>query len=97
MPTLPKNKRPPWLPERKAWEHPGRRDDVYQSPRWKALRKWYRIANPLCVVCGDAMQDIDHIVPLSQGGDPYDIDNLQSLCRRCHNDKTNEDKKHGKE
>lgn len=88
MPILPKPKRAPWLPERKAWVHPTRRDDVYQSKRWKELRVWYRMHNPLCVQCGDAMYVVDHITPMSQGGAAWDVDNLQSLCRRCHDAKT---------
>jgi 5-methylcytosine-specific restriction endonuclease McrA len=38
----------------------------------------------LCRKCGDAGIDIDHI-----NGDSWDMDNLQLLCRACHNEKTN--------
>jgi 5-methylcytosine-specific restriction endonuclease McrA len=27
-------------------------------------------------------------VPIHRGGEPYDLDNLQSLCHRCHRRKT---------
>ena len=27
-------------------------------------------------------------MPLHQGGDPYALENLQALCRRCHIEKT---------
>ena len=33
--------------------------------------------------------DVDHIVPLSKGGAPFDLGNLQPLCRECHNNKIN--------
>lgn len=35
-------------------------------------------------------KDVDHIVPFTSVDDPRrtDIDNLQSLCRSCHNAKT---------
>ena len=52
---------------------------------------------PYCEVCGGddweenplvpAVQ-VDHIVPLHLGGDPYAKENLQSLCFRCHVIKT---------
>jgi len=32
---------------------------------------------------------IDHIIPISRGGAPLDLANLQSLCLSCHNRKTN--------
>jgi hypothetical protein len=38
----------------------------------------------ICRKCGAAGVDIDHI-----NGDSIDMDNLQLLCRACHNEKTN--------
>ena len=35
---------------------------------------------------------MDHIRPLSDGGEPFDLDNLQTLCRPCHFDKTTLDR-----
>ena len=35
----------------------------------------------------DATYEIDHIIPLYQGGS-NDISNLQALCRNCHGKKT---------
>jgi len=32
--------------------------------------------------------EIDHIVPLSEGGAPLDRENLQGLCREHHREKT---------
>ena len=42
-----------------------------------------------CVRCGASGREyeIDHIVPLSDGGHPFDPDNLQRLCTRCHGKK----------
>jgi len=38
-----------------------------------------------CVKCGRAGRlEVDHIIPLYQGGAPVDLDNLQTLCRPCH-------------
>lgn len=30
---------------------------------------------------------VDHIIELSEGGAAYDMRNLQTLCRECHNRK----------
>lgn len=45
---------------------------------------------PYCQICErtsgglvEAVQ-VDHIIPLEVGGDPFDPENLQSLCKRCH-------------
>ena len=34
--------------------------------------------------------DMDHVLPIAEGGDPFSLDNLQSLCVRCHKRKTAE-------
>ena len=34
---------------------------------------------------------LDHIKPLADGGDAYDLDNLQFLCRSCHGKKSIEE------
>jgi 5-methylcytosine-specific restriction endonuclease McrA len=32
--------------------------------------------------------EVDHIVEIGRGGAPLDYDNLQTLCRACHREKT---------
>jgi 5-methylcytosine-specific restriction endonuclease McrA len=40
-------------------------------------------------VCGDRCEaHADHIVPVSQGGERYDVSNGQCLCVSCHGRKT---------
>jgi 5-methylcytosine-specific restriction endonuclease McrA len=40
-------------------------------------------------VCSDHREaHADHIVPVSQGGERYDVANGQCLCVRCHGRKT---------
>ena len=68
-------------------------DDIYYSTKWRKLRKWFIDKNPICAEClkNDlivAAEIVDHIVEVRDGGDFFDIDNLQSLCRHCHNIKT---------
>ena len=46
--------------------------------------------NPLCERCEKInliipTEAVHHIIPISQGGDPWDLDNLESLCIKCHN------------
>jgi len=57
----------------------------------KAVRK---AGGATCARCSftylPSAVDIDHIKPLSRGGEDVD-DNVQVLCRTCHRIKTNED------
>ena len=42
-----------------------------------------------CVKCERyGRMEVDHIVRLEDGGDPYELGNLQTLCRACHIAKT---------
>lgn len=69
----------------------------------KALRKTYRYQqfrnrfmrrNPLCAWCERQgvvrlADEMDHIVPVSEAPDRvWDLENLQGLCRECHEKKT---------
>lgn len=71
----------------------------YDSREWReklrpaALRRDRR----LCVAClrrGRLVRatDVDHVVPISAGGSPRSMDNLQSLCASCHSHKTGAEK-----
>ena len=66
-------------------------DKIYQSKEWKAVRAIAKARQPFCVVCGKPTQIIDHIVPIEHGGATLNLDNLQGLCRGCHNKKTAQD------
>ena len=68
---------------------------VYATPRWR-----YRIAPRIrsrdgyrCRRCGKWGNQVDHIVSMSDGGDPWDEANLQTLCLPCHNAKTHVDRR----
>lgn len=58
--------------------------------RWAAARRAvFERDGHRCRKCGRVGRlEVDHIVPLKQGGGPWVLDNLQSLCRRCHIEKT---------
>jgi len=51
--------------------------------QWTKFSQWYKRKNPICVKCGRVAYIVHHIVPLPRG-QKYDLDNLQSLCRPCH-------------
>ncbi len=67
--------------------------EIYNTQRWRKLSKIQLAENPLCVSCMDKgitrlAKHSDHIIPIEQGGEPFDQANLQSLCIRCHSSKT---------
>ena len=59
-------------------------------------RRWARVRREVlerdgyrCQGCGKAgVLEVDHVVPVSAGGDRWDLANLQALCRGCHIAKT---------
>lgn len=64
--------------------------------RWRRVREVHLHAEPLCRMCkADGLVTmatmVDHIVPIADGGEKLDEDNLQSLCRDCHARKTADD------
>lgn len=85
---------------KKVYEHHHHQGKhIYSSARWRNLRNQFIKHNPLCAHCkvddiitpGDM---VDHIVEIEDGGEIWDVDNLQTLCNSCHNKKTgNEVKK----
>ena len=69
---------------------------IYQSSEWRMARyAALQEAEHHCWYCWeyrevlvtDSLQ-VDHIISLEEGGAPYDINNLQVLCRDCHTFKT---------
>lgn len=54
--------------------------------------------NPLCAECDRHAlvtpgEVVDHVKELKDGGDPWDVENLETLCRACHQKKTGEEVK----
>ena len=99
MPTIKKHTHRPWLPkENKPFEgYKHHNTAFYQSRQWRNLRALKLQMNPLCEECERQgrlvpAQMVDHIIPINKGGEPLSMDNLQSLCNRCHSIKTAKDK-----
>ncbi len=60
---------------------------IYSTERWKRIRAIARRrAGGLCERCGREAKalDVHHRVALKDGGEPYDPDNLEVVCRPCH-------------
>jgi 5-methylcytosine-specific restriction protein A len=73
------------------------KNPFYDSRFWRdRLRPWQLQHQPLCEHClalglCTAATQVDHIKPISDGGDARDPDNLQSLCASHHSQKTRAD------
>ena len=73
------------------------RQAIYSSTTWKQLRETKLRQKPLCECCLKqgiikVAQDVHHVISFMSTSNPverdrlaYDLDNLQSLCRECHN------------
>lgn len=63
---------------------------IYRTPQWQAVRLLAKRRDGWkCVQCGARGRlEVDHILGLRDGGAPYDLTNLQTLCPACHSRKT---------
>jgi 5-methylcytosine-specific restriction protein A len=82
-------------PCRRPWQgstNPG------STSRWRELRAAKLRASPICEHegCRLLATEIDHIIPLSAGGDRWDWSNLSALCHQHHADKTVIDSQRGR-
>ena len=66
------------------------RQAVYVSKRWRRLRRSVLASSRRrCAICGRAGRlEVDHLIPMFDGGETWAIANLQALCRGCHFAKT---------
>lgn len=98
MPYLPKPKRRQRVYGKPLSGHNTRRqrdhhDEFYNTTTWRRIRKQFIEAHPICKWCDEENKTtqaevVDHITPIKQGGDMTNINNLQSLCTRCHAQKS---------
>ena len=63
---------------------------LYNTKLWRRLRHYQLLKEPLCKYCADIGQItpatiVDHIEP-HKGNEAlmFNADNLQSLCKQCH-------------
>ena len=71
--------------------------ELYNSAKWKTVRKKFLIENPVCCRCGAPAEIVDHVKGHSIGKDIHgktwqdyfwDKSNYQSMCWSCHSRKT---------
>lgn len=74
----------PWI---KNTRYQGARNNdtsFYRTPEWRRTRRLFLQLNPICVICGNPAQMVDHKVRILDGGGKHDYDNLQAMCNKCH-------------
>lgn len=93
MPTINKGKK---NKPRTGDQYDAARRRIYNSDRWRKLRRYKFQINPLCERCLakgkiTPAEDIHHRMSFMQTDNPeiryhlaYDIENLESLCKQCH-------------
>lgn len=64
----------------RRWEKPR---DVAYDRNWKLKSRIFLANHPVCARCGEPSQLTHHITRKREGG-ADDWDNLEALCRRCH-------------
>jgi 5-methylcytosine-specific restriction enzyme A len=59
---------------------------VYKSQQWVELRKRVLREETSCAEegCQERSTSVDHIVPLAEGGAPYDRSNVRGMCYPHH-------------
>ncbi|MCD9196063.1 HNH endonuclease [Streptomyces albireticuli] len=78
---------------RKAWANKSKAWGAGSTRKWRTRRAQQLADEPHCRRCGTKATQVDHIVPLSEGGSQWDQANLQSLCADCHELKSAEDRR----
>ena len=76
--------------EQKNWLKDKEHEKFYNSKAWRHLSLSYKMKHPVCEVegCNQPSYYTDHIIPMSQGGDEWNEDNFQALCKSCNGSKT---------
>lgn len=97
MPKRPVNIKRPWVQERKPFGRDRDFSKFYNARKWRNTAKAHKLKHPFCVDCEKegivaAVKVTDHVRGLGflmdNGLDPYDYNELQSLCEKHHNIKS---------
>tara|TARA_R100000654_G_scaffold21267_5_gene42921 strand:+ start:12043 stop:12384 length:342 start_codon:yes stop_codon:yes gene_type:complete len=97
MPYLPSTTNYKWLRKikkdyNKSYSNP-KYAKLYNTSRWRKMRDNYIMQNPICIICKKnnrirKADVVDHIIEVADGGNMWELSNLQSLCDPCHRSKT---------
>jgi len=71
-------------PGRKTFCSDGCSYKYYHGMVWIGVKNDYLKQHPQCERCGAPAVEVHHIVPICEGGDIFDTDNLMALCHECH-------------
>lgn len=87
-----------WLPTKDQWFCPNVCEDGFRlrcDPMY-IKQMVHERDNGICALCGksDPRWEMDHIIPVSQGGGLCELSNYQTLCGSCHHQKT-QNQRHG--
>lgn len=94
MPTRIPSHRPARSRTARKRDDSGRPNAAQRGYCDKAHRAWRQAVlvkcNWQCVDCGKVETSLhaDHVTPISQGGERYDVGNGEARCVRCHGRKT---------
>jgi 5-methylcytosine-specific restriction protein A len=92
MPNRPKQHKPMGAANKRTKRHKGRRPSAARRGYGRRHRRWRKMVlarDAICKRCNRAPStDADHILPVSNGGEPYSLENGQGLCHSCHGRKT---------
>lgn len=82
-----------YAPKKRYEHHYHQGKHIYSSARWVRLRGDFLRHNPLCAKHQSLglfipATIVDHIVEIEDGGEVWDVSNLQGLCDECHKVKT---------
>ena len=95
MPYAPKTFRPKHAVEQRRVQRSDKKaDPFYMSIPWRRLRDVVRAEEPCCRECEKQgrttpTEHVDHIIPRRTRPDLELVrENLQGICRACHNAKT---------
>jgi 5-methylcytosine-specific restriction protein A len=79
--------------EKTVGDRKAERQAIYNTTRWKRLRKELLMKNPICQICKKQLsQHVHHIDSfMNYKGQTridvaYNSDNLQCVCMDCHNE-----------
>ena len=72
--------------------HPDNKE--YYDKEYKIFKILYKDESIIKVILGNSNYLIaDHIIPIAIGGEEYNLNNVQTLCKKCNKIKTKEDMK----
>lgn len=68
---------------------------VYNTKRWKVLRRHKLFLNPICERCtAELAVDVHHRHGVEN--DPWSVDGLEALCKSCHGKVTRAEMTHAR-